>query len=183
MNGQPQTSGAYQTDPTPYLAFMAIAAALFVSAPALLLGMLLAPLARRARVAFAGIAIAGAGFIALSWHAISLEMHRAQRAGHRHGMLMHFHDSLKVAWPHIRTWWLLATPLCFAVATGIALAQDDRGAARPRGAPRRSRPAPRRAPSTPQDRARVTSRAASRRSRSASRSPATTSCRPHGEAA
>ncbi len=122
MNGRGTVDGRYEQDPTIFVAMLAIAGGLFVSAPALLLGMALAPIARRARAVFAGLAVLGIGFVVLSWHAISLEMRRAQRAGERHGMLMHAHDSVQVAWPHIRTWWLLATPLCFAVATTIALA-------------------------------------------------------------
>jgi hypothetical protein len=114
---------AYESDPTPYLAFMAIAGGLFVSAPALLGGMALALPARRARVMFVGLALAGVGWVVLWWDRIALEMHRAQRAGERHRMFVHFHDSLDAAWPHIRTWWLLAAPLCFAVALGIAAAR------------------------------------------------------------
>jgi hypothetical protein len=118
--GQP-AYGRYEQDPMPFIALAAVAAGVFLSLPALLLGMLLAPAARRARVAFAFLAILGAGFVALTWDSISVEMDRAQRAGERAGMFMHAQDALHAAWPHIRAWWLLAAPLCFAVASAITL--------------------------------------------------------------
>ena len=122
MNGHGTVDGRYERDPTVFVAILAIAGGLFLSAPALLLGVALVPFARRARAVFAGLAVLGVVVVVLVWHTISLEMRRAQRAGQRHGMLLHAHDSLTGAWPHVRTWWLLATPLCFAVATAIALA-------------------------------------------------------------
>ncbi len=111
--------GSYEADPTPYLAFMAIASGVFVSAPALLLGMALARVARRARLQFVVLALLGAAWSVLAWPAIEREMDRAQRAAQRAGMFMHPQDALGAAWPHIRAWWLLAAPLCFAVALGI----------------------------------------------------------------
>jgi len=45
----------------------------------------------------------------------------AQRAAVRTGALEHPHAALAAAWPHIRAWWLLAAPLCFALALGIAI--------------------------------------------------------------
>jgi hypothetical protein len=67
------------------------------------------------------LALLGLGFVALAWDSIAVEMHRAQHAGQRVGMFMHARDALEAAWPHIRTWWLLAAPLCFAVASAITL--------------------------------------------------------------
>lgn len=121
MNSAQAAPGRYEHDPMPFIGLAAVAAGVCLSAPALLLGIVLAPLARRARVAFAALALLGAGFVALAWGAISLAMHRAERAGQRAGMFMHTHDALSAAWPHIRTWWLLASPLCFAVASAITL--------------------------------------------------------------
>lgn len=121
MNTASQPYRPYEADPTPYLGLMAMAVGIFLSAPALLAGIALARLARRATLAFAGLAAAGVVFVWQSWAQIELEMHRAQRAGHRHGMFMHASESLQAAWPHIRTWWLLAAPLCFSVALAIAV--------------------------------------------------------------
>ena len=36
-------------------------------------------------------------------------------------MVLGEHGALAAAWPHVRTWWLLAAPLCFAVALAIDL--------------------------------------------------------------
>lgn len=77
----------------------------------------------------------------LWWARIELEMQRAQRAGQRHGMFMHPGESLQAAWPHIRTWWLLAAPLCFAVALAIAtFRRRSVEELRARRAARRARP-------------------------------------------
>jgi hypothetical protein len=111
MNATTRPAGAYDTDPTPYLAFMAIAAGLFLSAPAVLVGLALARAARRAMLTFGVLAIGAATWVYASWGRIELEMHRAQRAGERQGMLMHPSDSFQAAWPHVRTWWLVAAPL------------------------------------------------------------------------
>ncbi len=119
MNTAARPAGPYEADPTPYLAMFAIALGLFFSAPALLLGIALARPARRATLAFAALAVAGAAWVWLRWARIDVEIHRAQRAGERHRMFMHPSESLHAAWPHIRTWWLLAAPLCFAVAVAI----------------------------------------------------------------
>lgn len=120
MNAATAPQRPYDADPTPYLGMLAMAVGVFFSAPALLVGIALARIARRAMLAFATLAAAGAGWVMLWWERIELEMQRAQRAGERHGMFMDPGDSLQAAWPHIRTWWLLAAPLCFAVALAIA---------------------------------------------------------------
>src|SRR4051794_12946614 len=116
MSAGQRPAGPYEADPTPYLGLLAIAGGLFISAPALVGGSALARVARRATATFAGLAGAGAVWTWLWWARIGLEMHRAERAGRRHRMFMHPETSLDAAWPHIRTWWLLAAPLCFAVA-------------------------------------------------------------------
>ena len=115
------TYGRYEQDPMPIIGLFAVAAGVFFSAPALLLGMALAPLARRARAAFAALALLGAAWVALMWDSIIVEMHRAHRAGERAGMFMHVEDALAAAWPHVRTWWLLAAPFGFCLALALAV--------------------------------------------------------------
>ena len=49
MRTPARTYGAYEADPAPYLAFLAIAASVFISAPAVLGAIALARLAQTAR--------------------------------------------------------------------------------------------------------------------------------------
>lgn len=63
MRGPSETYGRYEADPSPFIALLAIAAGLFVSAPALLLGIGLARLARRVRVMFILLAAVGTCFL------------------------------------------------------------------------------------------------------------------------
>ena len=121
MRTQASTDGAYDADPAPYLAFLAIAAGLFVSAPAVVAGVALARLARTARGAFAILSALGLAWTWLTWSSIGLEMRRAARAVARAGGLDHPDAALTAAWPHIRTWWLLAAPLGCALALAIVL--------------------------------------------------------------
>ena len=102
MNAATAPQRPYDADPTPDLGMLALAVGVFFSAPALLVGIALARIARRAMLAFATLAAAGAGWVMLWWERIELEMQRAQRAGERHGMFMDPGDSLQAAWPHIR---------------------------------------------------------------------------------
>jgi len=111
----------YQANPMPYVAMLALAGGMFVSAPAVVLGIALARIACWARIEFAILAAFGAAWTALSWTRVELEMERAQRAAVRAGALEHPHAALAAAWPHVRTWWLVAAPLCFALALGIAI--------------------------------------------------------------
>jgi hypothetical protein len=53
----PVELAGYQQDPMPFVALMAIAGGAFVSLPALVIGIVLAPLARRARITFALLAL------------------------------------------------------------------------------------------------------------------------------
>lgn len=114
-------SGRYQQDPMLFVALAAVAGGVFLSAPALVLGILLAPVARRAWMAFAVLALIGTAFVALKWGTIDTEMRHGGRAAHRAGGLLHGREALGAAWPHVRTWWLLAAPLCFTIADGITL--------------------------------------------------------------
>ena len=175
MSTATRPHGAYEADPTPYLGMLAIAAGLFVSAPALIVGMGLAPIARRAMVAFVALTAAGAAWVWLWWARIETEMHRAQGTGERHGMFTQPGESLQAAWPHIRMWWLLAAPLCFAVAAGHRRLPPavGRGAARAQRAPRRACPPAGRAQGAPRPLDCRTGRPASGSSSSAVTSPAT----------
>lgn len=121
MNAGSRSYGPYQANPTAYLAMFAIACGMFVSAPAVVLGIGLARVARWARVEFAILAALGVAWTAFAWTRVELEMHRAGRAAERAGALEHPHSALAAAWPHIRTWWLAAAPLCFALGLSIAI--------------------------------------------------------------
>jgi type IV secretory system conjugative DNA transfer VirD4/TraG family protein len=111
----------YEADPMPFLAILAIACGAFISAPAVVLGIALARVARRARIEFVLLAALGIAWTVLARDMIQIAMHRAGRAAERAGALEHPQVALAAAWPYVRTWWLLATPLCFAVALGIDL--------------------------------------------------------------
>jgi hypothetical protein len=121
MNRADGTDARYGGDPVLLIAALAVVAGVVVSAPGLVAGIALAPLARRARVTFTMLAVLGAAGVALAWGRIGVEMHRAQRAGERAGILLHGGRALAAVWPHVRAWWLLASPLCFAVALAIAV--------------------------------------------------------------
>ena len=121
MRTPARTYGAYEADPAPYLAFLAIAAGVFISAPAVVGAIALARLAQTARIVFAILSALGLAWTWLAWSSIGLEMRRAVRAVARAGGLEHPEAALAAAWPHIRTWWLLAAPLGFALALAIAL--------------------------------------------------------------
>ena len=89
MRNATQPYGRYEADPAPFVALFAIAAGLLVSAPALLLGIALARLARRARVAFAILAAFGTGWVDPRLEpdrvraASGAGRHRARRGGAR----------------------------------------------------------------------------------------------------
>lgn len=121
MNAGTRPYGPYETRPTPYLELLAIGSGVFISAPAVLLGVALARVARWARMRFSILAALGLGWAVYTWPLVETEMHRAARAVERAGAFEHPHEAIAAAWPHIRTWWLLGTPLCFAVALGIEL--------------------------------------------------------------
>ncbi len=121
MNTATRPYAPYEANPMPYVAMFALAGGMFVSAPAVVLGIALARLAIWARIEFAILAAFGAAWTALSWPRVELEMERAARAAMRAGALEHPHAALAAAWPHVRTWWLVAAPLCFALALAIAI--------------------------------------------------------------
>jgi hypothetical protein len=113
--------GAYDADPTPYLAFLAIAVGLFISAPAVVVGIGLARPARTARLSFALLSLLGLTWTWLALPTIGQEIEQSWRAVARAGGLDHPHAALTAGWPHVRKWWLLAAPLGFALALGIAM--------------------------------------------------------------
>ncbi len=121
MNAATRPYGPYEANPMPFLAMFAIACGVFISAPAVVLGIALARVARRARIEFVLLAALGIAWIAFARNVVQIAMHRAGRAAERAGALEHPHAALAAAWPYVRTWWLLAAPLCFAVALGIDL--------------------------------------------------------------
>jgi hypothetical protein len=97
MSARRQPYEHYGTDPIPVIAMIAVAVGVFVSAPALALGIALAPLARRARGLFAGLAGLGVLAVALLWGRTGGEMQGAARAGARAGMLVHVDDAAAAA--------------------------------------------------------------------------------------
>lgn len=119
MSANPGSRGRYEGDPTPILTMLAIAAGLLISAPAVVLGIALTRVARQARLQFAVLAALGIAWAALAWNRITADLERAQRAAEHAGAALHPEAALTAAWPHVRAWWLLTTPLCFAVALAI----------------------------------------------------------------
>ena len=153
MNAATRPHGPYEANPMPFLAMFAIAGGVFVSAPAVVLGIALAP----RRAAARGSRSRSSPRSALAWTAFAWRRHRAGDAPRRgarpcaRARSSIPHAALAAAWPHIRTWWLLAAPLCFAVALGDRAPAPPlgRGAARARRAPRRTRPRQGRAQGAP----------------------------------
>lgn len=94
MNPVNRPYTTYQANPMPYVAMLALAGGMFVSAPAVVLGIALARIACWARIEFAILAAFGAAWTALSWTRVELEMERAQRAAVRGGALEHPHAAL-----------------------------------------------------------------------------------------
>lgn len=74
MNAGSRSYGPYQANPTAYLAMFAIACGMFVSAPAVVLGIALARVARWARVEFAILAALGVAWTAFAWTRVELEI-------------------------------------------------------------------------------------------------------------
>ena len=114
---------SHYEDPVAMLGLLCVAVGLVVSAPALVLGIALVPLARRVQLVFVGLALAGAGCVALLWSRVAVEMEAALRAAERIGIAADPEGALAAAWPHVRAWWLMASPLCFAVAGVLNLAR------------------------------------------------------------
>lgn len=122
---RPAPTGPHQPpgpDPYALMGMAAVGAGLFLSAPALIGGALLSTMVYgERRVWMSGLAAASVGYMLLIWDRIQTEMLHAQHAAERHHWFNDLHASWSAAWPHIRTWWLLALPLCFVVALLISL--------------------------------------------------------------
>ena len=98
------------------------ALAAVVSLPALLLAMPLLVLAKRHRAAMFAVAIAGLGSTALLYPSITTEMQAALAAIRKvGGFSEHPEQALEAAWPHVRTWWLMAIGIGPAIASAIEL--------------------------------------------------------------
>ena len=115
------TYGRDELNPTPYLALMAIAAGVSISAPAVVGGIALARVARVARVTFVMLAMLGLAWTFMSWSEIDAEMRRALQLIFRGADRGHWQAGVEAAWPHIWRWWLYAAPLCFSLALAIGL--------------------------------------------------------------
>jgi hypothetical protein len=113
--------GAPPSDYTPALAAIGIAIAATLSAPALLIGALLAPVARRWLVQSLLAAALGIGLVALMWGSIESHWQAALDGAAAAGGLEHPAEAFDAAWPHVQAWWLRTAPLCAAVACAISL--------------------------------------------------------------
>jgi hypothetical protein len=93
-----------------------IGAMVVLSLPAVLVGFALnlRPSRRRAWTAVA--ALAGLGLTMLLWGPISAQMSAAVTAFRESGGIMEPGSSYGAAWPHVRSWWLLALGLAPAYA-------------------------------------------------------------------
>jgi hypothetical protein len=93
-----------------------------VSLPALLLVLPLLPLARWRRLAMVVAAVVGLGVTVLLWSRIAGEMDAAIEAMRRTGGFWENPErALGAAWPHVRTWWLMALGLAPVGAVVIEL--------------------------------------------------------------
>jgi hypothetical protein len=111
-----------EVDPGWAAALIGGAVAGIISLPALVLAMALLPLARRHGPVILALAVAGLGATALFYSSITAEMEAALAAIRRVGGFWEQPEqSLEAAWPHVRTWWLMALGIGPAIAGGIEL--------------------------------------------------------------
>jgi hypothetical protein len=111
-----------EVDPGSAATLMVGAVAAIISLPALLLAMPLLVLAKRHRAAMFAVAIAGLGSTALLHSSITTEMQAALAAIRKVGGFWdHPEQALEAAWPHVRTWWLMAIGIGPAIASAIEL--------------------------------------------------------------
>ena len=99
------------------------AVAALISLPGLLLAVPLMALVKRQRaVMLAALAIVGLGTTALLYPSITTEMEAALAAIRKRGSLWEQPEqALEAAWPHVRTWWLMAIGIGPAIASAIEL--------------------------------------------------------------
>lgn len=106
----------------PWPAILLVAVGAAICLPSIVLGMLLAPLARWRRGAMFVVALLGLGATALLYPQIAAEMESGVRAVQRAGGLsVEPGRALEVAWPHVKAWWTATLGLAPAVACGIEL--------------------------------------------------------------
>jgi hypothetical protein len=93
-----------------------------VSLPALVLAMPLLALAKRHRLVVLALAVAGLGVTGVLYSSITAEMEAALAAMRRAGGFWENPEqALKAAWPHVRSWWLMALGIAPAIASVIEL--------------------------------------------------------------
>jgi hypothetical protein len=84
--------------------------------------MPLLALAKRHRLVVLALAVAGLGITAVLYSSITVEMEAALAAMRRvGGYWEHPEQALEAAWPHVRSWWLMALGLGPAIASVIEL--------------------------------------------------------------
>jgi Cdc6-like AAA superfamily ATPase len=109
-------------DPGWVATMMVGAVVAIISLPALLLAVPLIALVKRHRAAMLAVAIAGLGTTALLYSSITTEMEAALAAIRRvGGFWKHPKQALEGAWPHVRTWWLMAIGIGPAIASALEL--------------------------------------------------------------
>jgi Type IV secretion-system coupling protein DNA-binding domain len=103
-------------------ALMAVAVGAVISLPALVLGILLVPLARWRRLEMLLLAVLGLGVTVLLYPRITAQVESALRALTRPGGLSEDPgQALEAAWPHVRAWWIAAVGLAPTIACGVEL--------------------------------------------------------------
>ena len=103
-------------------ALMAVAVGAVISLPALILGILLVPLARWRRLEMLLFALLGLGVTVLLYPRITAHVESALRALTRLGGLSEDPGrALEAAWPHVRAWWIAALGLAPTIACGVEL--------------------------------------------------------------
>ena len=98
---------------------------LIVSFPALILGLMLEPLAKRKPRWLAIAALLGIGATALLRNVILGEMEAGYQAMGRVGVIQGG-QALEAGWPHIRSWWMLAIRLAPTIALVADLARPKK---------------------------------------------------------
>src|SRR5918999_6361422 len=103
-------------------ALMAVAVGAVISLPALVLGMLLVPIARWRRLEMLLFAVLGLGVTVLLYPRITAQVEFALRALTRPGGLSEDPGpALEAAWPHVQAWWIAALGLAPTIACGVDL--------------------------------------------------------------
>lgn len=88
-----------------------LAAALVVSAPALVLALAVAAAARRSRLAALALVLIAAAAVPVAWRPFVAEVGKGAAAVERVGLAVDPVAALAAGWPHVWRWWLWALPL------------------------------------------------------------------------